>query len=345
MIPKNERIPVDSNRGHWRIWLYGESCTGKTYLADKFPNVFMINTDGNVTEVGAPRFRLADQITQAGSVTKKKLAWDVFKDLITELETVDTTYETICLDLIEDFYEFCRTYMYKKMGITHESDANFKAWDMVRTEFYGTIRRLFSLPYNFIMISQEDKSRDIMAKNGDKITSIRPNINEKVAIKLMGMTTICARLVKDGNVRTIEFKSNDSVFGGSRIPIAKDTIICSYENLMEIINQGHAAAAPKQSVAVPNQDIAVPEKESSVPNQEVTVPIAKAETAEIPSRRRRRSKAEESDAVQEETASADTAGKDAVVEFGINSDEEDRTQEAQAEIEEPVKTPRRRRIR
>ena len=118
---------------------------------------------------------------------------------------------------------------------------------------------------------------------------------------------------------------------------------------MEIINQGHAAAAPKQSVAVPNQDIAVPEKESSVPNQEVTVPIAKAETAEIPSRRRRRSKAEESDAVQEETASADTsadtAGKDAVVEFGINSDEEDRTQEAQAETEEPVKTPRRRRIR
>lgn len=355
MIPKNERIPVDSNRGHWRIWLYGESCTGKTYLADKFPNVFMINTDGNVTEVGAPRFRLTDQITQTGSVTKKKLAWDVFKDLITELETVDTTYETICLDLIEDFYEFCRTYMYKKMGITHESDANFKAWDMVRTEFYGTIRRLFSLPYNFIMISQEDKSRDIMAKNGDKITSIRPNINEKVAIKLMGMTTICARLVKDGNVRTIEFKSNDSVFGGSRIPIAKDTILCSYENLMEIINQGHATAVPKSDTSVQDTAMAAPNQNVAVPKEDVSVP-SEDETAEAPSRRRRRSKPAE-EAVAEETASTDTSigtsadtsaeteSKDAVVEFGINSDEEDTAQTSQAENEEPVKTPRRRRIR
>lgn len=355
MLPENVRIPVNENKDHWRIWLYGESCTGKTYLADKFPNILMLNTDGNTTEVTAPRLRIADQVTVIGSVEKKKLAWDVFKEVIAELETTETTYETIALDLIEDFYEFCRLYMYKKMGISHESDSNFKAWDMVRTEFYSTIRRLFSLPYNFIIISQEDKSRDITAKNGDKITAIRPNINEKVAIKLMGMTTVCGRLVKDGNIRTIEFKNNDTVFGGSRIPIAKDTILCSYEILMEVINQGHATAVPKAETSVQDAATAVPKQSVAVPKEDVSVPSGD-ETAEAPSRRRRRSKPAEAVAVAEETASADTSvdtsadisaeteSKDAVVEYGINSDKEETAVKNDNAVAEAPR-PRRRRIR
>lgn len=349
MLPENVRIPVNENKDHWRIWLYGESCTGKTYLADKFPNILMLNTDGNTTEVTAPRLRIADQVTVIGSVEKKKLAWDVFKEVIAELETTETTYETIALDLIEDFYEFCRLYMYKKMGISHESDSNFKAWDMVRTEFYSTIRRLFSLPYNFILISQEDKSRDITAKNGDKITAIRPNINEKVAIKLMGMTTVCGRLVKDGNIRTIEFKNNDTVFGGSRIPIARDTILCSYEILMEVINQGHATDVPKTKITVPKQSITVPKEESAVPKQDVSVP-SEDETVEAPSRRRRRSKPTEEVPSVDTSAdtsvdtSAETESKDAVVEYGINSDKEETAVKNDNAVAEAPR-PRRRRIR
>lgn len=343
MLPENVRIPVNENKDHWRIWLYGESCTGKTYLADKFPNILMLNTDGNTTEVTAPRVRITDQVTVVGSVEKKKLAWDVFKEIIGELETSKTTFETIALDLIEDFYEFCRLYMYKKMGISHESDSNFKAWDMVRTEFYSTIRRLFSLPYNFIIISQEDKSRDITGKNGDKITAIRPNINEKVAIKLMGMTTVCGRLVKDGNIRTIEFKNNDTVFGGSRIPIRQDSILCSYENLMGVIGATHETASrpePQQKAQVESQ----PESQSE-PQQEPQ-PVQAAEEAP----RRRRRKAAETpvqETPMEETPVQETASEPAmqsVVEYGINSDEEESAVENKEETAEAPR-PRRRRIR
>ena len=337
MLPENVRIPVNENKDHWRIWLYGESCTGKTYLADKFPNILMLNTDGNTTEVTAPRFRIADQVTVVGSVEKKKLAWEVFKEIIGELETSKTTFETIALDLIEDFYEFCRLYMYKKMGISHESDSNFKAWDMVRTEFYSTIRRLFSLPYNFIMISQEDKSRDITAKNGDKITAIRPNINEKVAIKLMGMTTVCGRLVKDGNVRTIEFKNNDTVFGGSRIPIRQESILCSYENMMSIIGTAHETASMPQPQSRPD-----PHPE---PQQE-SQPVQAAE--ETPRRRRRRAaETPVQETPMEETPVQETASEPAtqsVVEYGINSDEEESAVENKEETAEAPR-PRRRRIR
>lgn len=333
MLPENVRIPVNENKDHWRIWLYGESCTGKTYLADKFPNILMLNTDGNTTEVTAPRVRIADQVTVVGSVEKKKLAWDVFKEIIGELETSETTYETIALDLIEDFYEFCRLYMYKKMGISHESDSNFKAWDMVRTEFYSTIRRLFSLPYNFIMISQEDKSRDITGKNGDKITAIRPNINEKVAIKLMGMTTVCGRLVKDGNIRTIEFKNNDTVFGGSRIPIRQDSILCSYENLMSIIGTAHETASMPQPQSQP---------ESQPEPQQEPQPVQAAE--EAPRRRRRRvTETPVQETVSEPTTEPEPVTQ-SVVEYGINSDEEESAVENKEETAEAPR-PRRRRIR
>lgn len=357
MLPKNERIPVTENREHWRIWLYGQSCSGKTYLADKFPNVLMLNTDGNTTEVTAPRIRIADEVRMDGHIERRKLAWDVFKDTIKELETERNSYETIVLDLIEDFYEFCRLYMYKKMGISHESDSNFKAWDMVRTEFYSTIRRLLALPYNFILLSQEDTSRDITAKNGDKVTAIKPNINDKVAIKLMGMMTVCGRVVKDGSIRTIEFKNNDTVFGGSRIEIKVPVIMCSYKDLMGVLGE-----APKPQPELPVQPEPQVQAEAQADPQPEARPEVKPEPQEdIPAtplehqveaealqpRRRRMRRAEAEAEVQPEpqpeaTLQPETAPQpDKVVEYGINSDEEEKPAEAPKTEDGPRPRPRR----
>ena len=348
MLPKNERIPVAENREHWRIWLYGQSCSGKTYLADKFPNVLMLNTDGNTTEVTAPRIRIADDVRMDGHIERRKLAWDVFKDTIKELETERNSYETIVLDLIEDFYEFCRLYMYKKMGISHESDSNFKAWDMVRTEFYSTIRRLLALPYNFILLSQEDTSRDITAKNGDKVTAIKPNINDKVAIKLMGMMTVCGRVVKDGNIRTIEFKNNDTVFGGSRIEIKVPAIMCAYKDLMGILGES-PKAEPELAVQADPQPEARPEPQPEpqqkvhIAPQEQAEPQAEAEALQPRRRRMRRAEAEAQPAPQAEPEpQPETASQpDKVVEYGINSDEEEKPAEAPKTEDGPRPRPRR----
>lgn len=236
LLPPNERVQIHASN-HWRIWLYGESFSGKTYLADKFPNVLMLNTDGNTDEVTAQRLRIADQIKVEGNITKTtKLAWEYFKDIIAELKRKENTFETIVLDLYEDFYEFCRLYMYDKLNIRHESDA-IKSWDMVRTEFYSTMRGLFTLPYNFILLSQEDKSRDIMGKGGDKITAIKPNLADKVALKTAGMVTLTARVIRNGNNRVISFKTSDVIFGGGRIPIQDVDIPCTYEDLMKVLNE------------------------------------------------------------------------------------------------------------
>ena len=354
LIPKNERVSIDPN-AHWRIWLYGESYTGKTYLANKFPNVLMLNTDGNTDEVDAPRLRIANQYEQNGRVMNEIPAWKYFKSVIAELRKNDNGYETIVLDLIEDFYEFCRQYVCKEiLHVNHESDANFKAWDMVRTEFYSVIRDLFSLPYNFILLSQEDKSRDIMERSGDKYTAIRPNITDKVALKLAGMCTITARVMMKGKEqRVISFKTSDVVFGGGRIQIPTEEIPCDYKPLISILENAQVIK-PSRDESKLNEYIgwsgnqgldkltnSQPDVEpatsyvSKEPAPEVTQPVQE----EQPRRHRRRMEETQQEAPQETPADP--------VEFGIDKPEEPDSEPAPAPEPEPVQEepPRRRRRR
>lgn len=241
-LPKNERR-TGQNASYKKIWFYGLPFSGKTYLANKFPDVLMLNTDGNVKYVDAPCIPIRDEITVDGRITRRKYAWEVFKEAITELEKKDNTFETIVVDLVEDTYEHCRLWCYNHLGIEHESDNSFKAWDFVRTEFLATIKRLMNLDYNIVLISHEDSSKDITKKTGDKITAIKPNVNDKVALKIAGMVDIVGRILNDEGHRTISFKSNEVIFGGGRLELKALDIPCDYDELMKVYA---GIAAPKK---------------------------------------------------------------------------------------------------
>ena len=232
-LPENKRRAV-TGVTHKKIWIYGAPFSGKTTFADHFNEPLMINTDGNTEFCTSPVVEIKDILETEGRIVNTILAWDVFKQTVEELEK-GSTFKTIIVDLVEDLYESCRLYMYKQMNITHESDDTFRAWDKVRTEFLSTMRKLTNLPYNIILISHEDMSKDIMKKSGDKITSIRPNINEKVANKLAGMVDIVVRcLVDDGNYR-LAFKSDEVVFGGGRINPEKKEIPNNFETFIKVV--------------------------------------------------------------------------------------------------------------
>ena len=220
-----------------KIYIYGDSFTGKTTLVDGAPAPLNLNTDGNIQFVTMPYLQIADQVTVEGRQTKIKLGWEVLKEAILELAKHDNEFETIVIDLVEDAYEMCRLYMYDKLGITHESDDTFRAWDKVRTEFFSTMREFFNLPYeNLIIISKEDKSRDITKRSGDKITQIKPNLQDKISTKLAGMVDIVVRaVVEDDGTHTLQFKTSEVVFGGGRLKgIKNTTILCDWDSLMDV---------------------------------------------------------------------------------------------------------------
>lgn len=242
-LPENKRRNIEAVEKRV-LWIYGVPFCGKTTFANNFPDPLMLNTDGNIKFVDAPYIRIKDEVRVEGRQTKRTLAWDVFKDTISELEKKENTFRTIVVDLLEDLYEHCRLYMYQQMGITHESDDSFRAWDKVRGEFLNTLKRLMNLDYeNIILISHEDTSKDITRKSGDKITAIKPNLQEKVANKVAGMVDVVARIVADGETRTFSFKSNEVIFGGGRLRVNAKDIPLDVKALFAVYDEANKNAA------------------------------------------------------------------------------------------------------
>lgn len=249
-LPKNQRRSIETVQKRV-IWIYGRPFCGKTTFANQFPDPLMINTDGNIRYVDAPYIRIRDEVVVQGRQTKKTPAWIMFKDVVAELEKKQNSFRTIVVDLLEDVYEYCRLYMCEEMGISHESDDSFRAWDKVRSEFLNTLKRLMALDYeNIVLISHEDTSKDITKKGGDKVTSIKPSLQDKVADKVSGMVDVVGRIVADGDVRTFSFKSNEVIFGGGRLKVKAKDIPLDVQALFEIYDEANrnAAAANKNHV-------------------------------------------------------------------------------------------------
>lgn len=259
LLPKNERRNIETIDKKV-VWLYGVPFSGKTFLANKFPDPIMLNTDGNIKFVDAPYVSIKDEVKNDGSRNPKRtLAWANFKDVITELEKKDNTFKTVVVDLLEDCYEHCRIYMYDKLNITHESDDSFSAWDKVRTEFLSTLKRLMNMDYeNIILISHEDRSKDITRKGGDKITAIKPNLPDKVANKVAGMVDIVARVVADGDERTLSFKTNEVIFGGGRLTVTKKEIPLDYDDFMAVYDEANGKAVKATRSTSKKQPIETP---------------------------------------------------------------------------------------
>lgn len=243
ILPKNKRRNLNATKKKV-VWIYGAPFSGKTFFANQFPDPLMLNTDGNIKFVDAPYIAIRDTVTVEGRLTKRQLAWEVFADAVAELEKKQNDFKTIVVDLLEDTYEACRVYICDRQGWKHESDDSFRAWDMVTSEFLNTIKRLVSLDYeNIILISHEDRSRDLTRKSGDKISSIRPNLREKVANKVAGMVDLVARIVADDNDRVLSFKTSEVIFGGGRLTVHNKEIPLDYEAFCEVYEEANQRAA------------------------------------------------------------------------------------------------------
>ena len=167
----------------------------------------------------------------------------------------------------------------------------FRAWDKVRTEYLSTMRKLLNLPYNIGIVSHEDRTKDFTSRTGEKFTSIKPNINDKVANKLAGMVDFVGRVVvKDNGSRVLSFKSNDVIFGGGRLNFGVDEIPLDWGELMKLyedllVDKGEKNRSEAKS-EVPVSDKT--EEKPAEPEEPVTPP----EDVE-PAKKRRSRKAEE----------------------------------------------------
>lgn len=183
-----------------------------------------LNTDGNTKHITGQTLLLNDSERLDGRMTRRVFGWQVFKQAISELEKDKQGYKTIVIDLVEDVYGLCRNNMLSKRGWEHESDDSFRAWDIVRKEFFDVMKRATNLDMNVILVSHEDTSKDITRASGNKVTAVKPNVADKIAKKLAGMVDVVARAVVVDDVHRLQFKQNEVVFGGGRINLSNKDI-------------------------------------------------------------------------------------------------------------------------
>lgn len=255
ILPQNKRRELTiANKK--KIWLYGSPFSGKSTLVDNFPDLLVLSTDGNVGNITAPYLLIKDEVTQNGREINRKYGWEVFKDIISELELKQNDFKSISIDLLEDLREMCRVYMYAKLGIQHESDAGFgKGYDIIKTEFLSTIKRFFNLNYdNLIVVSHEDVSKSITKKDGSQITRIAPNLQEALATKVAGMVDLVGRVIAYTDTdRVISFKTDHVIFGGGRLNVSGQEIPLNYDELMKVYDNA-AASSIKEPVQKAVQD-------------------------------------------------------------------------------------------
>lgn len=235
ILPKNERKEASINTTP-DMWLYGDSYSGKTVFMDSFDDNLMINTDGNVDHITSPVIRIKDEVTVNGRLTRKKYAWESFKEVIDELEKKDNTFKIITVDLVEDMYEHCRLYMYHKEGWEHESDGAFgKGWDMIMTEFLSTMKRLKNTGYQIVYLSKQ-VTNTITYKSGQEVTTFKPNIKDKIANVLAGTVDLTARIVvEDDGKHYLSFKNSETIFGGSRYNFGVERIPLNHDAFIKVM--------------------------------------------------------------------------------------------------------------
>ena len=220
------------------LFIYGASYVGKSTFVDSLNDVLFINTDGNYDMYQNPYVFVGKTSTMSGRIKVEVSAWENFLTLLDELEKKQNTFRYIALDLVEDLREYCRVYVCEKLKIPHESDSAFsKGWDMVTTEFNQAMKRLKSAGYNIIRISKE-VAKEINERSGAKYTTFRPNLPDKAADALAGMSKLTVRAYADDKGgRWLNLEQNPHWFGGGRYNFKVDKCELSVSALLEAINE------------------------------------------------------------------------------------------------------------
>ena len=93
-----------------------------------------------------------------------------------------------------------------------------------------------NLPYDIVLLSHEDTSKDITKRNGENITSIKPNLTDKVSNKIAGMVALVSRAVCEDGKYTLQVKTDEVVFGGGRLGVNNVIVPLEWNEVVKLFD-------------------------------------------------------------------------------------------------------------
>lgn len=171
-IPENKpQIPKDTPRN---FFIYGETMSGKSFLANEFPNPFIINTDGNAGANSVPSYQLYNHKDKSGKITNS--VTDQLAEIILAFQTQKHDYETLVIDVIDDVVDMISFAIQNANGVDSLGDIPFgKGYAMQKDFLKQMASDLKQLPMNVIYISRVDEKFD---EKGN-VSKVEPSLSKK----------------------------------------------------------------------------------------------------------------------------------------------------------------------
>ena len=178
ILPANEQKTADVTPKNILIW--GESMSGKTYLAKQFESPLIINTDGNASKITTP------------SVFVKNFT--EFKEVIEELEKGKHTFKTLIIDLIDDLETMVINHICSLAKVESLADIAFgKGFNTFNSIWKNLMMTLTQMDLNVIFISH------IVEKIDGQSSYQAPALSQKCLNACMGRCDIVIKTQKIGN--------------------------------------------------------------------------------------------------------------------------------------------------
>lgn len=204
ILPENKpQIPKDTPRNYF-IW--GETMSGKSYLASEFPNPLILNTDGNAEANTVPSVQIRNIKDKNGTIVKG--APEQIGEIILALQTQKHTYETVVLDVIDDIIEMIKQYVQINHKVKSLGEIPFgKGYD----EFNGLLTEMVidlkTLPMNVVYISRQ------IEKMENNNTFDAPSLKIKYVNLINGNSDLNIQTKKLGNkyIRRVEARRKSYV--------------------------------------------------------------------------------------------------------------------------------------
>ncbi|WP_323059141.1 AAA family ATPase [Limosilactobacillus reuteri] len=172
ILPPNK--PQKARKIPRNYFIYGDTMSGKSYLAERFPAPLFLNTDGNSEMNTAPSIQLKNVRKSDGSL--KKSIIDQLDEIILALGTENHGYKTVVIDVIDDVVTLIEQAICYDNGVETLGDVPYgKGWSQFNTVFQAFVTELKALPLNTVYISRLMTLTDETSGH----TEDRPSLKQK----------------------------------------------------------------------------------------------------------------------------------------------------------------------
>ena len=174
-LPENKpQVPRDTPRNYF---IYGETMSGKSYLANSVPAIQLINARD-----------------RSGRITKSVI--DQLSEILLALQTQEHTYETVVVDVIDDVIDMIKIAVCSQFGVKSLSEISYgKGYDYFNQALTELVIDLKALPMNVIYISRQISEYD----DKGNATKDKPSLKDKYVNLINGNSDLMIHTEKIGN--------------------------------------------------------------------------------------------------------------------------------------------------